>query len=263
DLRRYEGLRDKDYVSAQQLETQKALVRQYEGIVASNKAKVDDAALNLEYSRVTAPMSGRLGLRQVDAGNMIHASDSEGIVRITRMEPAYVVFTLPESQLPLLLTAFRGPDAQVLTVEVWDREYKKPLASGVLLTIDNQIDTTTGTIKLKAEFANTDGQLFPNQFVNAQLLIRTLSDALVVPSSAIQRGPKGSFVYVVQGNKALVRPVQTGWTNNTHTVIDSGLHAGEVLVIDGLDRLRDGMPVSVAHAETAPSPATTPTSPKR
>lgn len=256
DLHRYEGLRDKDYVSAQQLETQKSTVRQYEGIVASDKAKVDDAALNLEYSRVTAPMSGRLGLRQVDAGNMIRASDSAGIIRITQMEPAYVVFTLPESQLPLVLEGLRGPAATgPLVVDVWDREYKKQLTSGFLLTLDNQIDTTTGTIKLKAEFSNTDGQLFPNQFVNAQLLVRTLHAALVVPSSAIQRGPQGAFVYVVTAdNKATVCPVQTGWSTNTITVIDTGLQAGDRVVVDGLDRLRNGMAVSVVQ-ETGTTPA--------
>lgn len=246
DLRRYEGLRDKDYVSAQQLETQRATVRQYEGIVASNKAKVDDAALNLEYSRVTAPMSGRLGLRQVDAGNMIRASDTAGIVRITQMEPAYVVFTLPESQLPLVLEGLRAAESSgPLKVDVWDREYKKQLTSGFLLTLDNQIDTTTGTIKLKAEFPNTDGQLFPNQFVNAQMLVRTLHNALVVPSSAIQRGSQGAFVYVAQHDKVAVRRVQTGWSTNDITVVDTGLQQGEQVVVDGLDRLRDGMAVSI------------------
>lgn len=246
DLRRYEGLRDKDYVSAQQLETQRATVRQYEGIVASDKAKVDDAALNLEYSRVTAPMSGRLGLRQVDAGNMIRASDTAGIVRITQMEPAYVVFTLPESQLPLVLEGLRAAESSgPLKVDVWDREYKKQLTSGFLLTLDNQIDTTTGTIKLKAEFPNTDGQLFPNQFVNAQMLVRTLHNALVVPSSAIQRGSQGAFVYVAQHDKVAVRLVQTGWSTNDITVVDTGLQQGEQVVVDGLDRLRDGMAVSI------------------
>lgn len=246
DLRRYEGLRDKDYVSAQQLETQRATVRQYEGIVASDKAKVDDAALNLEYSRVTAPMSGRLGLRQVDAGNMIRASDTAGIVRITQMEPAYVVFTLPESQLPLVLEGLRAAEnSGPLKVDVWDREYKKQLTSGFLLTLDNQIDTTTGTIKLKAEFPNTDGQLFPNQFVNAQMLVRTLHNALVVPSSAIQRGSQGAFVYVAQHDKVAVRLVQTGWSTNDITVVDTGLQQGEQVVVDGLDRLRDGMAVSI------------------
>lgn len=258
DLQRYTGLRDKDYVSAQQLETQKSTVRQYEGIVASDKAKVDDAALNLEYSRVTAPMSGRLGLRQVDAGNMIHASDAAGIVRITRMEPAYVLFTLPESQLPLILEGLRpaiqkdsATPLAPLPVDVWDRELKKQLTTGLLLTVDNQIDTSTGTIKLKAQFDNTDGQLFPNQFVNALLLVRTLKDVLTVPSSAIQRGPQGAFVYLVHDHKVSLRPVETGWSTNTLTVITKGLQQGEEIVTDGLDRLRDGMRVNVVRAGPA------------
>lgn len=262
DLKRYVDLRDKDYVSAQQLSTQNSTVRQYEGIVASDKAKVADAALNLEYSRITAPMSGRLGLRQVDAGNMIRASDSAGIVRITQMEPAYVVFTLPESQLPRILDALRAAEAAKtpLVVDVWDREFKKQLTTGFLLTLDNQIDTGTGTIKLKAEFPNTDGQLFPNQFVNAQLLIRTLANALVAPTSAIQRGSKGTFVYVVKNTITEVRPVVTGWVSNNTTVIDSGLSAGEEVVIDGLDRLRNGMDVSIVKDEAAASPAAAPAS---
>lgn len=253
DLHRYEGLRDKDYVSAQQLETQRATVRQYEGIVASDKAKVDDAALNLAYSRVTAPMSGRLGLRQVDAGNLIHASDTAGIVRITQMEPAYVVFTLPESQLSLVLEGLREAESlgKPLVVDVWDREFKKQLTTGFLLTVDNQIDAATGTIKLKAEFPNTDGQLFPNQFVNAQLLVRVLHKALVAPSSAIQRGSQGAFVYVAAHNKVEVRPVQTGWSTNTDTVIEKGLNGGEEVVVDGLDRLRNGMAVSIVQDNAA------------
>lgn len=254
DLHRYTGLRDKDYVSAQQLETQRSTVRQYEGIVDSDKAKVDDAALNLEYSRVTAPMSGRLGLRQVDAGNLIHASDTAGIVRITQMEPAYVIFTLPESQLSLVLDGLREAESanKPLAVELWDREFKKPLTTGFLLTVDNQIDAATGTIKLKAQFSNTDGRLFPNQFVNAQLLVRVLHNALVVPSSAIQRGSQGAFVYVVAQGKVQVRPVQSGWGTNDNTVIEQGLHTGEFVVVDGLDRLRNGIAVTIV-ADTAPA----------
>lgn len=263
DLKRYVDLRDKDYVSAQQVSTQHSTVRQYEGIVASDKAKVDDAALNLEYSRITAPMSGRLGLRQVDAGNMIRASDTAGIVRITQMEPAYVVFTLPESQLPRILEALRAAEAAKtpLVVDVWDREFKKQLTTGFLLTLDNQIDTGTGTIKLKAEFPNADGQLFPNQFVNAQLLVRTQPNALVAPTSAIQRGSKGTFVYVVKNNLTEVRPVTTGWTSNNTTVIESGLNAGEEVVIDGLDRLRNAMEITIVRdAPPMPPVAATATS---
>lgn len=260
DLNRYVGLRDKDYVSAQQLETQRATVRQYEGIVASDKAKVDDAALNLEYSRVTAPMSGRLGLRQVDAGNLIHASDTAGIVRITQMEPAYVVFTLPESQLSLVLDGLREAESlnKPLVVDVWDREFKKQLTTGFLLTVDNQIDTATGTIKLKAEFPNADGRLFPNQFVNAQLLVRVLHNALVVPSSAIQRGSKGAFVYVAAAGKVEVRPVQTTWSTNTDTVVEKGLHTGETVVVDGLDRLRNGMAVTIVADSATAAPQASP-----
>lgn len=258
DLARYNRLSKGDFIAAQEVDTQRATVRQYEGIVKTDQAQVEAAALQLAYSRITAPISGRLGLRSVDAGNMIHASDSNGLVTITRTEPSDVIFTLPESRVPLVMAALRRGDP--LPVQAWDREQKALLATGTLLTVDNRIDTATGTVKLKARFPNTDGMLFPNQFVNARLLVRTLKDAVTIPASAVQLGAKGSFVYVVDGNgTAHTRPVELGWNTSTLAVADKGVAPGEVVVIDGLDRLRDGIKVLTVNAEEAPDGTTQPT----
>ena len=248
DLTRYNRLSKGDFIAAQEVDTQRATVRQYEGIVKTDQAQVQAAALQLAYSRIAAPISGRLGLRSVDAGNMIHASDSNGLVTITQTEPTDVVFTLPESQVPLVMAALRR--GEPLPVQAWDREQKTLLATGELLTVDNQIDTATGTVKLKARFPNTDGALFPNQFVNARLLVRTLKDAVTIPASAVQLGAKGSFVYVVDNNgTAHTRPVELGWNTSTLAVVDKGVASGDVVVIDGLDRLRDGIKVLAVNAE--------------
>lgn len=248
DLSRYDRLSKGDFIAAQEVDTQRATVRQYEGIVKTDRAQVDAAALNLTYSRITAPISGRLGLRVVDAGNMIRSSDSSGLVTITQTEPSDVIFTLPESRVPLVVAALRrgGP----LPVQAWDREQKHLLATGELLTVDNQIDTATGTVRLKARFPNTDGALFPNQFVNARLLARTLKDAVTIPASAVQLGTKGSFVYVVDKEGAVrTRPVELAWSTNTLAVVEKGVAPGETVVTDGLDRLRDGIKVLAVNAE--------------
>ncbi|WP_374288467.1 MdtA/MuxA family multidrug efflux RND transporter periplasmic adaptor subunit [Desulfovibrio desulfuricans] len=261
DLARYAKLAQGDFIAAQQFETQRALVRQYEGTVEADKAAVDSAALQLSYSRITAPTSGRLGLRNVDEGNMIKASDTSGLVRITEVSPCDVVFTLPESQVPLVVQALRAHeddvDRQPLPVQAWDREQKTQLGVGGLLSLDNQIDLSTGTVKLKARFPNKDGALYPNQFVNARLQVRVLQDAVTVPTSAVQLGSRGAYVYVVAKNDkgqdaATVRPITPGIATDALTVATKGLEPGELVVVDGLDRLRDGIAVKVAATTETP-----------
>ena len=261
DLARYATLAQGNYIATQQYETQRALVRQYEGTVEADKAAVDSAALQLSYSRITAPVSGRLGLRNVDEGNMIKASDTSGIVRITEVSPCDVVFTLPESQVPLVVQALRAHeddvDRQPLPVQAWDREQKHQLDVGGLLSLDNQIDLSTGTVKLKARFPNTAGALYPNQFVNARLQVRVLQNAITVPASAVQLGSRGAYVYVAAKNDkgqdaVTVRPITPGITSNTLTVVEKGLEPGELVVVDGLDRLRDGIAVKIAATTETP-----------
>lgn len=255
DLARYTRLGKTGGMSAQEVDTQRSLVRQYEGIVKNDQAQVDAAELQLTYSRITAPISGRLGLREVDEGNMIRASDADGIVRITQTQPVYVVFTLPETRVPLITEALRQQASASLPVQAWDREQKHLLATGTLLTLDNQIDLATGTVKLKARFENTDDTLFPNQFVNARLLVRTLKDVVTVPASAVQLGPNGYFVYVIKNGAVSVRQVDVGWKTDTLAVIDKGVAAGEEVVTDGLDSLRDGTRVVPVSSQ---SPSATP-----
>ena len=261
DLARYATLAQGNYIATQQYETQRALVRQYEGTVEADKAAVDSAALQLNYSRITAPVSGRLGLRNVDEGNMIKASDTSGIVRITEVSPCDVVFTLPESQVPLVVQALRAQENNVnrqpLPVQAWDREQKHLLDVGGLVSLDNQIDLSTGTVKLKARFPNTAGALYPNQFVNARLQVRVLQNVVTVPTSAVQLGSRGAYVYVAakndKGQEAVtVRPITPGITSNTLTVVEKGLEPGELVVVDGLDRLRDGIAVKVAATTETP-----------
>lgn len=261
DLARYAKLAQGDFIAAQQFETQRALARQYQGTVEADKAAVDSAALQLSYSRITAPVSGRLGLRNVDEGNMIKSSDTGGIVRITEVSPCDVVFTLPESQVPLVVRALRDHeddvDRQPLPVQAWDREQKRLLGVGGLLSMDNQIDLSTGTVKLKARFPNAEGALYPNQFVNARLLVRTLRNAITVPTSAVQVGSRGAYVYVAGKNAekrdvVSVRQVTPGIATDSLTVIDKGLEPGEMVVVDGLDRLRDGIAVRIAATVETP-----------
>lgn len=263
DLARYEKLARGDYIAEQQYENQKALVRQYQGTVESDKAAVDSARLQLDYSRVTAPVSGRLGLRAVDEGNQVKANDSAGIVRITETDPSDVIFTLPESQVGVVTQAMRArekdPTAPPLLVEAWDRENKNRLADGVLLSIDNQIDSATGTVKLKARFPNETDALFPNQFVNARLLARSIHDAVTVPAAAVQLGANGSYCYVVtegeNGTTVSYREVKPGLIANGAQIIEKGLEPGEVVVVDGVDRLRDGSRARVAAKMETPEAA--------
>jgi len=250
DLERYQTLFKQDSIAQQQVATQESLVRQYEGAIKTDQAAVDSARLQLIYARITAPTGGRLGLRQVDPGNIVHASDANGVVVITQLQPISVVFTVPQDALPQVLARLKG--AQKPPVEAWDRENKVKIASGTLITVDNVIDITTGTVKLKAQFANDDGALFANQFVNIRMLVDTRKGAVTIPASALQRGAPGIFVYVVkQDGTVAVRPVKLGPSENDRVAIESGLAAGETVVTDGLDRLRDGMKVEVASARPA------------
>jgi multidrug efflux system membrane fusion protein len=244
DAERYRGLLAKDSIAKQQVDAQEALVLQDAGVVKMDQAQVDNAKLQLEFTRVTAPISGRLGLRQVDVGNQVHAADANGIFVITQTQPINVVFSIPADQLPAVLSRFQS--GATLTVEAFDRDEKKRLASGRLQTLDNQIDVTTGTVKLKAEFANADNSLFPNQFVNARLRLDTHHGATLVPTAAIQRGTQGTFMYVVDQAQAVsVRPVTLGPVSGETVAIEKGLTPGELVVIDGADKLREGAKVEV------------------
>jgi len=253
DLERYRTLFQQDSIAKQQVDTQAALVRQYEGAVRTDQSQIDNARLQLTYAKVTAPISGRLGLRQVDPGNVIRASDANGIVVITQLEPIAVVFTIPQDNLQPVLRKIREGDKTA--VEGWDRENRQKLADGTLITIDNQIDPTTGTVKLKAEFPNSDGALFPNQFVNVRMLVETRRGLTVVPSAAVQRGSQGMFVYVAkEDDTASVRQVKLGPVDGAVTAIDSGVQAGERVVVDGIDRLREGAKIESAQRPNFDAP---------
>jgi multidrug efflux system membrane fusion protein len=242
DLERYRVLFAQDSVAKQLLDTQEALVRQYEGTVKVDQAAVDTAKLQLVYCRITAPISGRLGLRLVDPGNIVHAGDASGLVVITQLQPIGVVFAIPEDSLQPVMQKLRAGNK--LAVDAYDRSDKVKLASGTLLTVDNQIDPTTGTVKLKAQFENEENNLFPNQFANVHMLLDVKRDATIVPVAAIQRGTPGTFVYVVKpDNTVTVRVVKPGPTQGDNVSIETGLEPGEQVVVDGADKLREGAKV--------------------
>jgi multidrug efflux system membrane fusion protein len=244
DLDRYRTLYEQDSIAKQQVDTQASLVRQYEGAVKVDQSQVANARLQLTYAKVTAPISGRLGLRQVDPGNIVRASDPNGLIVITQLTPITVVFTLPQDHLPSLMKRLNSGDR--LAVDAYDREKKVRLAEGVLLTVDNQIDPATGTVKLKAEFPNTDGTLFPNQFVNVRLLLDTRRGVTTIPTAAIQRSSRGTFVYVVTPEAtAALRPIELTAIEGENAVVQSGVAPGELVVIDGTDRLREGAKVEL------------------
>ena len=249
DYGRYQGLFKEGVISQQQFDAQRALVGQLDGTIKADQAAIDNAKLQLVYTRVTAPVNGRIGLRLVDIGNMIHASDTNPLLVITQVQPIAVVFTLPEDVLPNVSQHMKN---RTLEVDAYSRDDTTKLAAGKLLTIDNQIDQTTGTGKLKAMFDNVDNALFPNQFVNARLLLETRKGVTVVPTAAIQRGPQGSsFIYVVKPDKtAEVRTVKVALTQGNLSVIASGVAPGEQVVTDGQDKLQGG-----SHVEPhAPNP---------
>ncbi|WP_211470273.1 MdtA/MuxA family multidrug efflux RND transporter periplasmic adaptor subunit [Collimonas humicola] len=242
DLQRYRTLLAQDSIASQQVDTQAALVKQYEGTVKSDQGSLESARLQLTYSRVTAPIGGRLGLRQVDLGNVVHSSDANGIVIITQLQPITTVFSIPEDNIPSVMKQIQA--GKKLPTDVWDRDQKNKLDSGHLLTIDNQVDSTTGTVKLKAETPNADYALFPSQFVNARMLLDTRKDAVVIPNAAIQRGAKGTFVYVVKPDHSVtIRQVTAGPTEGESTAIEQGIAIGETVVIDGIDKLKEGAKV--------------------
>ena len=256
DLKRYQDLIVGDYIPKQQLDTQVSLVHQYEGAVLTDQGQIDNAKLQLVYCYIRAPLAGRVGLRAVDPGNIVHAADTTGLLVITQLTPITVIFTVPEDSLPEVLTKLKS--GEVLPAEAYDREQKHKLADGTLSSLDNQIDTGSGTLRIKASFANEKNELFPNQFVNIRLMVHVVNGAILVPAQSIQRGPKGSFVFAVNpaDQTVSVRPVEVGGTTSGQTLILSGLTPGEQVVIEGAERLRDGSPVEVRSGSSqAPAPA--------
>jgi multidrug efflux system membrane fusion protein len=253
NLERYKLLFQEGVIPKQQLDTQAAAVGQFDGAIKTDQGQIDNARLQLTYARITSPINGRVGLRLVDPGNIVHASDTNGLVIITEVQPIAVIFTLPQDQLPQVFDKLRK-GAQ-LNVEAYDRDNVAKIASGKLLTIDNQIDTTTGTYKLKAIFNNDDNALFPNQFVNTHLLVDTKRNLSLVPLAALQRGPQGTYVYAVNGNTVTIQPVTVAQTTGGTVGISDGLKPGDVVVTDGQDKLQEGTKVI---PNPAPAPASGP-----
>jgi multidrug efflux system membrane fusion protein len=246
DYARYQTLDRQDSISRQQVQDQVYLIKQYEGSVITDQAAIDSARLNLTYCHIVSPVDGRVGIRQVDPGNYVQTSDTNGLVVVTQLQPMSVLFSLPEDDIPEVQAQMAaGP----LTVGAYDRTNTKLIATGTLATTDNEVDPTTGTVKLRAMFANADAALFPQQFVNARLLVRTLKGVLVAPQAAVQQGAPGDFVYLVEPNGTVhVQVVKTGVTEGDRVQIVSGLQAGDRVVTDGLDRLTDGARVVIAGA---------------
>ena len=254
DLARYQGLAAQNSIATQQVDNQQSLVHQYEGTVKADQAQVDTQQLNLTYAHISAPVSGRVGLRQVDVGNYVTTADANGVVVITELEPISVVFSLPEDDMPAILARMRNN--AVLPAAAYDRSQTTLLAQGRLSAVDNQVDVATGTVKLRALFDNRDHVLFPNQFVNVDLTADVLHGALVMPVPAIQRGAQGTFVYVVKPDSTVaVQTVSLGTQDGQRVVVLKGLSAGQQVVTDGADRLRDGAPVTVPATGTLAAPA--------
>ncbi|WAC44177.1 MdtA/MuxA family multidrug efflux RND transporter periplasmic adaptor subunit [Pseudomonas sp. SL4(2022)] len=244
DLARYRGLYAEESIAKQTLDTQEALVNQYRGGIKSLQANVATARLNLDFTQVRAPISGRLGIRQADVGNLVGSGDTLPLVVITQTLPIAVTFTLPEAELPAVVQQLRA--GETLAVEAWDRSERLKLAEGELESVDNLIDTATGTVKLKARFANAEEMLFPNQFVNVRLRVKTLQDVTLMPSAALQFGANGTFVYIVDAeDKVQMTPVTIGASNGQLNVVEQGLKPGQRLVLEGMDRLRSGNKVEV------------------
>jgi multidrug efflux system membrane fusion protein len=243
DLKRYEALGKEQLAPLEQVELRESLVKQYEGELLAGQGLLQQASLQLAFSRITAPIGGRIGLRQVDPGNIVGPNDATGIAVINAVQPICVVFTLPEDAVPAVMKRLRLAEksGQALEVEAWDKGAKNKLGAGKLLTIDNQIDSGTGTVKLKAEFANEDLSLFPNQFVNVRLLLETQNAKTVIPSSAVQRGSIGAFVYTIGGGgTASIKKVKLGTADGADVSVDQGLSPGDLVVTSGADRLREG-----------------------
>jgi multidrug efflux system membrane fusion protein len=252
NFERFKLLFNEGVIPQQQLDTQGSLVGQFDGAIRSDQGQIDNAKLQLTYSRITAPISGRIGLRLVDAGNIVHAADAGGLLVITQLQPISVIFSLPQDQLPQVVAKLRA--GAPLPVEAFDRDDIAKLATGKLATIDNQIDLTTGTYKLKSIFNNEDNSLFPNQFVNVHLLVDTKRNLIVIPAAAIQRGPQGTYVYAVakdsvtKDSTAKIYPVTIAQTTGDSVGLSAGLNPNDLVVIDGQDKLQDGSKIN-------PSPA--------
>jgi multidrug efflux system membrane fusion protein len=249
NVQRSQDLLRSKSIAQQQVDEAQATMTQTEGIIKTDQALVDNAKLQLTYCRIVAPISGRIGLRLVDQGNIVHANDLMGMAVITQLQPIALVFTIPQDDIPRLQKQTQTD--RTLTVDAYDRDFKNKLATGTLLAVDNQVDSTTGTVRLKAQFENDDGMLFPNQFVNARLLLDVRRGTVVVPAAAVQRGPTSMFVYVVGADdKVELRNVITGPTEAAETAIDSGVVAGEVVVTEGIDKLQKGAVVTTRDKET-------------
>jgi multidrug efflux system membrane fusion protein len=249
DVERYRGLYREDSIAKQTLDTAEALVGQYLGTVKTNQAAVNDAKLNLEFTKIRAPIGGRVGLRQLDVGNLVAANDTTALAIITQTQPISVVFTLPENTLDTVLSRYHS--GAKLPAEAWDRGDTKLQANGVLQSLDNQIDVTTGTLKFKARYDNRDQSLFPNQFVNVHLLADTLKGVVLAPSAAIQFGTNGTFVYALDGDKKVkIVQLKVGASDGANTVITEGLAAGDRVVLEGTDRLKEGSDVEVVNDST-------------
>ena len=263
NLERFKLLFKEGVIPQQQLDTQAALVGQFDGAITSDQSQIDNAKLQLTYSRITAPISGRIGLRLVDVGNIVHATDANGLLVITQLQPISVIFSLPQDQLPEVNAKLRS--GVQLTVDAYDRDDTAKIASGKLQTIDNQIDLTTGTYKLKSIFANADNALFPNQFVNVHLLVDIKHNLVIVPTAAIQRGPQGTYVYAAgPDNTAKIKVVTIAQTTGDNVGLSAGLNFGDAVVIDGQDKLQDGTKINPSPAggsngagrgSASPSPA--------
>jgi len=259
NYQRYQELYKSQIIAKQQLDTQLATADQSRGSIAADQAAIagaqaaiNSAKLNLTYTKITSPLSGRIGLRLVDVGNMVHASDANGLAVITQLQPISVLFSLPEEQLPSVLAKLR--QGSKLPVQAYDRDQSKKLADGTLLTVDNQIDATTGTSRLKAVFPNSDNALFPNQFVNARLSLDMKKGVLIIPAVAIQRGPTGTFVYLVGDDSTVsVKPVKVGISQGNDVAIDDGLALNDRVVVDGAEKLTEGMQVTVHQPGEAPA----------
>jgi membrane fusion protein, multidrug efflux system len=250
DLKRYQTLAAQNSIARQQAEDQVFIVQQFEGTVKQDQGLVDAQALNIAYCHIVSPVAGRVGLRLVDPGNYVQTTSTTGIAVVTQLQPITVIFTLPEDDLPQIMAALNA--GTELPVTAYDRANLRQLAVGKVSAVDNQIDTTTGTVKIRAQFDNADNALFPNQFVNARLLIQTLENAVTAPTSAILRGSPGAYVYVINAdNTVTVRQVTTSAVDGSVTAVTSGLSPGERVVVDGTDRLRDGLKVAVAADQAA------------
>jgi membrane fusion protein, multidrug efflux system len=260
DLERYKVLYAQDSVPKQQLDTQAATVRQTEAMIKADQGAIESAQLQLTYSRITSPIAGRIGLRQIDPGNIVHASDQNGLAVITQLQPITVIFNIAQDSLPAVMKKLQA--GATMTVEAYDRDFAHKIAQGSLLTIDNQVDVNTGTVRFKAIFPNRDNALFPNQFVNARLLLDTKRRTVLIPAGAVQRGPQDPFVFVVKPDDTVeTRKVSVGPIENAIASINQGLSAGEMVVTEGVDKLQVGMKVEVRQPNANGGRASGPASP--